>query len=374
MELKNLNEKEKENFKKLTKKQALYYSVMRAKSGVLYIQGKPGIAKSAIARGIAAKMGYAYHDLRLSMLDETDVGLFPTVTENSDGKFLEHVVPIWAWKANQCPTIIHFEELNRAPLAVRNAALQLLLERSIGLDFKFNDNVLMIASGNLGTEDNTDVEEFDNALNGRLIHYPHDLTLDEWIVDFANENVHPAIVDFLRQYPDKFYVQPNKNHKAYATPRSWTFLSDFIRANFDLKSPIKEWLPMVAEVGCSYVGNTITSFISYCDAQLKLTINDVLEDFDKVKESLSKDFKRDKKSELVFTLKEMDILKFNKKQMTNLIKFLTVVDQDERCGYLLFITDKYDEAEFDEGRAVHHLMSAFKDDVDRMQEENEKQI
>lgn len=374
MELKNLSDNEKENFKKLTKKQAIYFSVMRAKSGVLYIQGKPGIAKSAIARSIAEKMGYAYHDLRLSMLDETDVGLFPTITENSDGKFLEHVVPIWAWKANQRPTIIHFEELNRAPLAVRNAALQLLLERSIGLDFKFNDNVLMIASGNLGTEDNTDVEEFDNALNGRLIHYPHDLTLDEWITDFANDNVHPAIIDFLRQYPDKLYVQPNQNHKAYATPRSWTFLSDFIKSNYGLESLIKDWLPMIGEVGRSYIGNTITSFISYCDAQLKLTINDVLEDFDRVKYSLSKDFKRDKKSELVFTLKEMDMLKFNEKQMTNLIKFLTVVDQDERCGYLLFITDKYDETEFDEGKPVHHLLSAFKDDVNRMQEENEKQI
>lgn len=375
MELKNLSAKEQENFKKLTKKQALYYSIMRSKSGVLYIQGKPGIAKSAIARSIAKKMDYAYYDLRLSMLDETDVGLFPTVVDKKEeGKFLEHVVPVWAYEANKRPTIIHFEELNRAPLAVRNAALQLLLERSIGINFKFNENVLMIASGNLGTEDNTDVEEFDDALNGRLIHFPHELSLDEWINDFANENVHSAIIDYLRQYPEKFYVSPNNNHKAYATPRSWTFLSDFIKANFGEKSLIKDWFHVVADVGRSYIGNTITGFITYCDAQQKLTINDVLEDFDKVKESLAKDFKRDKKSELVFTLKEMDILKFSKKQMNNLIKFLTVVDQDERCGYLLFITDKYDESEFDEGKPVHHLLSAFKDDVDRMQEENEKQI
>ena len=35
---------------------------------------KPGIAKSAIARNIAEKMGFAYKDIRLAMVDETDVG------------------------------------------------------------------------------------------------------------------------------------------------------------------------------------------------------------------------------------------------------------------------------------------------------------
>ena len=38
----------------------------------------------------------------------------------------------------------------------------MLHERGIGTEFKFNDNVLMIASGNLGDEDGTDVEEFDS--------------------------------------------------------------------------------------------------------------------------------------------------------------------------------------------------------------------
>jgi hypothetical protein len=37
-----------------------------------------------------------------------------------------------------------------------------LLEREIGTAFKFNDNVLMMSSGNLGDEDGTDVEEFDS--------------------------------------------------------------------------------------------------------------------------------------------------------------------------------------------------------------------
>lgn len=143
------------NLQTLTKKEKKYFSIMWAKYGVLNITSKPGIAKSAIGRAIAEKMGFAYSDLRLSMIDETDIGLYPNVSEIETGNFdtegnptkvkcLDFVVPRWAVEANKRPTIIHFEELNRASQQVRNAALQILLERQIGTDFKFNDNVLMM--------------------------------------------------------------------------------------------------------------------------------------------------------------------------------------------------------------------------------------
>ena len=132
---------------RLTAKERKYFSIMWAKYGVLNITSKPGVAKSALGRSIAEKMGFRYIDIRLSMVDETDVGLYPSVSEvEVDGKkvkCLDFVVPRWAIEANKQPTIIHFEELNRASQQVRNAALQMLLEREIGMDFKFNDNVLI---------------------------------------------------------------------------------------------------------------------------------------------------------------------------------------------------------------------------------------
>ena len=179
--------------------------MMWSKYGVLYITAKPGVAKSAIARSIADKMEFRYMDLRLSMVDETDVGLFPNVGEFEGVKVLDHIVPRWAIEANKQPTIIHFEELNRASQAVRNAALQILLERQIGIDFSFNDHVLLMASGNLGDEDFTDVEEFDAALNNRLIHFNHTLDTNEWIDNFAQEHVHSLIVSYIRANPEQLY-------------------------------------------------------------------------------------------------------------------------------------------------------------------------
>ncbi|MEN6294097.1 MAG: hypothetical protein ABFD07_19045 [Methanobacterium sp.] len=70
-----------ENLSNLTLKERKYFSIMWAKYGVLNITSKPGVAKSAIGRAIADKMNFRYMDIRLSMVDETDVGLYPNVSE-----------------------------------------------------------------------------------------------------------------------------------------------------------------------------------------------------------------------------------------------------------------------------------------------------
>lgn len=321
----------------LTDREQTYFRIMWAKYGVLYITAKPGVAKSAIARSIADKMGFRYMDLRLSMVDETDVGLFPSVGEVEGIKCLEHVVPKWAIEANKQPTIIHFEELNRASQAVRNAALQILLERQIGINFAFNDTVLLMASGNLGDEDNTDVEEFDSALNNRLIHYKHVLTTDEWIKNFAEKNVHKTIVSYIKAHPEQMY-KVTDGAQAYATPRSWTMLSEFITKNYGKDADPRVFLPLLKKVAASYVGNSAMKYVQYCEDMLNINIMDVLNDYDRVKDDLKK-YNRDKNSELIQSLKEMDLNKLGDKQVANAAKFLKTVGDDELTAYLLFILD-----------------------------------
>lgn len=330
-----------EKLANLTLKERKYMAIMWAKYGVLNITSKPGIAKSAIGRSIADKMGFRYMDIRLSMVDETDVGLYPNVTEiEVDGKMvkcLDFVVPRWAIEANKQPTIIHFEELNRASQQVRNAALQILLERQIGTDFRFNENVLMMSSGNLGDEDGTDVEEFDSALNNRLVHINHTLDVKEWVDDFATENVHPMIVSYINTHPEHMY-KTSDNAKGYATPRSWTMMSEFIVANYGMGSSPREFLPLLKEVAAGYIGNSAMKFVTYCEDMMNINIMDVLNNFEKVKEDLKK-YNRDKNSELIQSLREMDITKLSDKQLDNCVKFLNQVGDDEKTAYLLHILD-----------------------------------
>ena len=328
----------RERMSSLTERERRYFMTMWPKYGVMYITSKPGIAKSAIALSIADKMGFVYKDVRLSMVDETDVGLYPRVASYNGEECLDHVVPRWAVEANERPTIIHFEELNRASLAVRNAALQILLERRIGTKFKFNDTVLMMASGNLGDEDGTDVEEFDAALNNRLIHFNHTLGAPEWIDNFAKENCHSTIVSYIRSYPEKLYQPATENTKAYATPRSWTMLSQFIVKNFGKDASPREFLPFLQEVTHGYVGNGAQRFLQYCQEMINITIQDIIDRFDKVEKELEK-YNRDKNSELINSLKEYDIKKLSEKQLDNVTKFLKRVGDDELTAYLLHVLD-----------------------------------
>jgi hypothetical protein len=366
----------------LNDKEIDYFRMFYPTSGVLFLSSEPGLAKTSITKNIAKKIkkveiirfddgtidfnssgkmigdGLYYIDLRLSLLDETDVGLYPNkvimeVIENQESvkkAFLEHIVPVWAYKANvrpekkglpYCGTLIHFEELNRAPLSVRNAALQLLLERCIGFEFEFNDDVFMMSSGNLGDEDGTDVEEFDSALNGRLIHIKHTMNYKEWIEYYADEHVHKSIVNFILTHPSYYYIgfkNRDGKDKSYANPRSWTFLSDFIIKNFGKDSDPKKWISTVMRLGYGYVGSANLEFCRYINDILKLNIDMILNDYPNIKKQ-NPTLSRDKKSELLFELKSLSVSSLTDDQIENMKLFLLDLDKDETASYIVHIVD-----------------------------------
>lgn len=342
-----------EKFNTLTPRQQKYFRIMHSQSGVLFITAEPGVAKSAIMKSIATKLGFEYADVRLSMVDEIDVGLFPyrreMEIEGKDGNptsisVMAYAIPEWAYKANQKPTIIHFEELNRAPQAVRNAALQLLLERGIGTEFKFNDNVMMVASGNLGDKDGTDVEEFDRALNNRLIHFSHTITLPEWVADFAEGRIHPTVINFLETHEEHFLHSFDEKRSmedvAYATPRSWTFLSDYIVSNFGIDSSIREWSDDIRDIGTSFVGSGANGrFVRYLDESMRFGVKDLLNRYDEIVEMIET-LNRDKKSELLNALKGMDLNNLKDNQKENVKRFILTLSADEAVSFILKILDE----------------------------------
>jgi len=372
----------------LNKKEILYFRMMYAKSGVLFLTSAPGIAKSAMQKELAKKIkkvelvydenkeldfeksgkivasSFFYIDIRLAMLDETDVGLFPdkkemVVTEQGreiTRAFLDHIVPKWAYLANNpprkkakyddnlpyCGTLIHFEELNRAPLAVRNAALQILLDRGIGFEFEFEDDVYMVSTGNLGEEDGTDVEEFDSALNGRLIHIEHKLDFKEWVEYFAKDNIQPIIVNYLTAHEDMYYLgkkSRSEKDKSYASPRTWTFLSDFITKNYGFNSSPTKWIDLLQIVGHGYIGSVNTNFLRYVRDVLKISIHDIVSRYPQIK-SEGATFTRDKKSELLQDLRSIDFKKLKPNEIENVKLFMLDLGADEVSAFLLKLIDE----------------------------------
>lgn len=364
-----------DKLKLLSKREKTYLDIMLSGNS-LYLRGFPGTAKSAIGFSIAKKLGFQYIDKRISQIDETDIGLYPVlsnsldkiekltnlkqfpdlkdfydillkkyINELSNPDTIHFAIPDWVMQANSTPTILHLEELNRANVHVRNAALQILNERQIG-DTKLNENVLIMSSGNYGELDGTEVDEMDLALSNRLCILDHELSADEWISEYANEFVHPLIVEYIKVKPRELSRFPNEKEIRWASPRSWTNLSKLLIFKFGKNSDIKnEIIPELLVSGKGFIGNSLTEFIRYCQDISNINIRDIIEDWNRVKEDVSK-FGRSRLSELISNLKYVDLMKLNNYEIENVMKFLESIfekNADELSSYLIYLLDTMNE-------------------------------
>jgi ATP-dependent Lon protease len=334
----------KENLEKLSVKQHVYFKIMSSKKGVLYLKSRPGVGKTATIAKLAEKLDMNFIPVHLSIRDEAEIGGYPDKEEVVIGGHkmfvMKYALPEWAVSANERPTIVLFDEFNRAQLAQRNASLQILNERRLGENFKFNDNVLMVACGNLGEDDNCDVDELDDAMKNRFITIKHEETLKEWIKDFGKENVHNSIIRFLKGNEEFFYRKDNEFDDSFATPRSWTNLSGYIEENYGLNSKIEDFIEDMRIIARGYIGETSSQrFVRFLDDDIKFNLNDVLNNFDKISDLL-KESMPDKKLELLYALKERNLVDLNNKQKNNLKKFLATLNEEAVVSYMTHVLDK----------------------------------
>lgn len=363
-----------------------------ARTQVLFLQGTPGGGKTSLKEAIAKKHNLLYFDIRLAQKDSGEVGGIPeavtyeyeTVINGEKVKkeirVTQYAVPEWAFSANNAKNmgyagaLINFDEINRAHLDVRNAALQILLPpHAIGDKFKFEDHVYFTSTGNLGTEDGCEVEEMDMALLGRLATVEFNLEIEEWVRNYAKENVHPYIISFLEKYPSYVY-KTFKDEKAYCSYRSWSFLSKDIEKCGD---NIDQIISKVIKLGQYRVGSGYKAFWDYLKDLKQVTILDVLDRWSEIK-SVIKDMRRDKMDRLVKELTSKDITKLTSKQVNNAIKFLTEIDDDERIGILNSVLEISPEDLLNEEEDenfhpnVVKIMKAFKKDAKLLLEQAEK--
>ena len=300
----------------LTEKEMDYWLFM-ASGNVPFIKGKPGTAKSAIGESIANKLGMQYIDLRLSTMDNTDISL-PVATPREGGMPTHDMtVPHWAVIANSKPTIIHAEEINRCSRSVQNAMLGIIRERRIGANFRFNENVYIMSSGNLGEEDGNDVEEFSSALNNRFVHIRHDFTINDWIVGYARENVIPSIINFVNAKPEHFCPGIKEDQPAFASPRSWSMLSDYIAFRCGRDADYKKQLEIVKKDAPKFVGTSAAVFMKWLDDNSTLTLKDLFERYPEIK----RDIKDARIAEFFVQLKDTKLQNLDAKSIKNLRLF-----------------------------------------------------
>ena len=360
---------------------ALLYS-----KNIPMLMGKPGIGKSAIALRIAKENNWDYIDIRLAQKDESEIGGLPfttskTTKKNPDGYTItEYALPGWFHRANSAKErgfdgcLIHFEELNRCTPQVRNACLGILNERIIN-DAKIEDHVYMIASGNLGEEDGTEVEELTTETVNRMVMLRYEPTMKEWIEDYAKDNVHNTIVKFLEANPGHYYkFKANAVQKdgdgigtsvdAFATPRSWTNLSNYLFTIEKMKGKKLSRKEIISEVrndiGMGFVGISARAYVEYLKKIDKLTAEDILDSFDEYTNEI-KELSKSDRTRLVKDLQEIDVLELPKDRLTNLIKFIKVGDKEERADYVIYLIDEKTPMFEDPKELPENLQILFKE-------------
>ncbi len=363
----------KENYEKLTFQEKLWFNVMRSQvkgGGILYVTSPPGHGKSSMFNKMAEKLNFNYIDVRLASLDETELGNYPDKVTmkvmNSEGVYedivmLKHVPIYWAAKANERPTFIHFEEIDKCPKNIRNSMLQIMNERTMSYHFKFNDNVFMCSSGNHTAD--SDSEEMGDAFKQRCIHFKYEAQIPYWVDNFAKENVHETIINFLNSNPSYFTSESNSDRDsiAQANPRSWTNLSNYITTiitegnvrNMGKGKLDEEKIKHVSEVAMSYVGKSAGfAYIDYLKNSIGFDIFDIMENYPKYKKLVKEKVTRSNYMGYLSPIledKDFKIVNLTKKQFENLTSFL-----HETC-----INERGEEVRILDGDGISSLYHRF---------------
>ena len=195
-----------------------------------FVWGPPGIGKSSIVKQVAEKNGYEFIDLRLSLMDPTDLKGIPFYDKD------EHQA-LWAppsFLPREGKGILFLDELNSAPPAVQASAYQLILDRKVG-EYTLPDGWAIVAAGNR-EGDRGVVYRMPSPLANRFVHLDMDVSVEDWRDWAFKSDIDRRVIAYIGyKSDDLFSFDPTKNEKSFATPRSWEFVSSVLKSSMDEK-------------------------------------------------------------------------------------------------------------------------------------------
>lgn len=190
----------------------------------VFLWGAPGVGKSDILRLLAKVLKRTLIDVRALLLDPVDLRGIPTITEEGDTRWCP---PSFLPKGNK-KYILFLDELNAAPPLVQAACYQLILDRKVG-EYTLPKDCIIIAAGNRET-DRAVTSRMPSPLANRFVHINFDVDMADWIKWALTNEVQTEIIAFLRFRPELLHkFDPQKNEKAFPTPRSWEFTSQILK-------------------------------------------------------------------------------------------------------------------------------------------------
>ena len=193
----------------------------------VFVWGAPGIGKSSIVKQIAYEQGLTFLDLRLSLLDPTDLKGIPFFNpDTNEGVWAK---PSFLPSESDSKGILFLDEINTAPPAVQASAYQLILDRKVG-EYMLPDGWSIIAAGNR-ENDRGVVYKMPPPLANRFVHFEMEVDFADWKSWAFKAGLESSIIAYLSY--DKsmlFTFDPTSNEKAFATPRSWEYVDSIVKS------------------------------------------------------------------------------------------------------------------------------------------------
>ncbi len=223
-----------------------------------FLWGAPGIGKSSIVKQIAQEKNIGFIDLRLALMDPTDLKGIPFYDKESH-------TALWAPPAflpSKGEGILFLDELNSAPPSVQASAYQLILDRKVG-EYILPEGWAIVAAGNR-EGDRGVTYRMPSPLANRFVHFEMEVDTDDWKYWAYKKEIDEKIIAYVSYKSEHLFTFDAKSDaKSFATPRSWEYVNSI------LKSAISQEL--LLDALCGAVGKDVAvGFLSFCKVMDKL--------------------------------------------------------------------------------------------------------
>lgn len=196
----------------------------------VFLWGPPGIGKSSIVAQIAKEQDIPCIDLRLSLLDPTDLRGIPFFDTKKD-------TAVWAPPSflpdgSQKEGILFLDELNTAAPMVQASAYQLILDRKIG-EYTLPDGWSIVAAGNRESDRGV-VFRMAAPLANRFVHLEMEADVNEWKKWAIDAQMDVNIISYISYRPDALFAfNTQDDSRSFATPRTWEYVNEILASKPD---------------------------------------------------------------------------------------------------------------------------------------------